>query len=107
MQSVGDLGNAYAPWVLRMHTDGRGEFLMNADEYRRRAGRCLVVARQTANPGEKARTVDTALMWMELAEWAEGKWPQGKQQQQVQPEQSNDGTEPLAATLRATSDRPG
>jgi hypothetical protein len=89
-----------------MHTDGRGELPMNADEYRRRAGRCLVVARQTANPDEKARTVDTALMWMELAEWAEGKWPQGKHQQQVQPEESSDGAEPLAATLRATSDRP-
>jgi hypothetical protein len=68
---------------------------MNADEYRRRAGRCLLVARQTANPEERARTVDTAMMWMELAEWAEGKWPQGKQQQQqqVQPEQSSDGVD--------------
>jgi hypothetical protein len=73
---------------------------MNADEYRRRARRCLVVARQTANPEERARTVDTATMWMELAEWAEGKWPQGKQQQQVQPD------EPLAATLRSKRDRP-
>jgi hypothetical protein len=35
------------------------------------------------------------MMWMELAEWAEGKWPQGKQQQQqqVQPEQSSDGVD--------------
>jgi hypothetical protein len=51
---------------------GHGELPMNADEYRRRAGRCLLVARQTANPEERARTVDTAMMWMELAEWAEG-----------------------------------
>jgi hypothetical protein len=87
-----------------MHTMGHGELPMNADEYRRRAGRCLLVARQTANPEERARTVDTAMMWMELAEWAEGKWPQGKQQQ-VQPEKSTDGAEPLAATLRATHDR--
>ena len=85
---------------------GHGESPMNADEYRRRAGRCLVVARQTANPEEKARTVDTALMWMELAEWAEGKWPQGKQRQQVQPEKLSEGAESLAATLRATRDRP-
>jgi hypothetical protein len=97
MQSVADLGNACAPSVLRMHTDGHGELPMNADEYRHRAGRCLVVARQTANPEERARTVDIAMMWMELAEWAEGKWPQGKQQQQqqVQPEKSSDGAEPL------------
>jgi hypothetical protein len=77
---------------------------MNADEYRRRARRCLVVARQTANPEERARTVDTATMWMELAEWAEGKWPEGKPQQQVQPEKLSDGAESLAATLRATRD---
>lgn len=79
---------------------------MNADEYRRRAGRCLVVARQTANAEERARTVDTAMMWMELAEWAEGKWPQGKQGQQVQPETSSDGDEPLVATLQATRNIP-
>jgi len=79
---------------------------MNADEYRRRAGRCLAVARQTANPQERARTVDTAMMWMELAEWAEGKWPQGKQLQQVEPEKLSDATEPRAKTLPATGDRP-
>jgi hypothetical protein len=79
---------------------------MNADEYRRRAGRCLVVARQTANPEERARTVDTAMMWMELAEWAEGKWPQGKQGQQVQPESFGDRDEPRAATLRPMRDVP-
>jgi hypothetical protein len=79
---------------------------MNADEYRRRAGRCLAVARQTANPQERARTVDTAMMWMELAEWAEGKWPQGKQLQQGEPEKSSNGAEPLATTLWETRDRP-
>lgn len=79
---------------------------MDADEYRRRARRCLIVARQTANPEERARTIDTATMWMELAEWAEGKWPQGKQEQQVQPEKSSEGAEPLAATSRETRDRP-
>jgi hypothetical protein len=85
---------------------GHGELPMNADEYRHRARRCLVVARQTDNPVERARTVDTATMWMELAEWAEGKWPQVKQQQQVQPEKLGDRDEPLAATLRPTRDRP-
>ena len=73
---------------------------MNADEYRRRAGRCLAVARQTANPQERARTVDTAMMWMELAEWAEGKWPQGKQERQVQPEKFGDLSEPRTETSR-------
>jgi hypothetical protein len=77
---------------------------MNADEYRRRARRCLVVARQTANPEERARTIDTATMWMELAEWAEGKWPEGKLLQEGQPEKSSDGAEPLTATLSETRD---
>jgi hypothetical protein len=49
-----------------------------------------MVARQTASPKERARTVDAAMMWMELAEWAEGKWPPGKQQRQVQPEKHRD-----------------
>ena len=78
---------------------------MNADEYRRRAGRCLAVARQTANPQERARTVDTAMMWMELAEWAEGKWPQGKQGQQI-PQKFGDRDEPRAATLPPMRDAP-
>ena len=64
---------------------------MNAEEYRRRARRCLVLARQTASVKERARTVDTAMMWMELAEWAEGRWPAGKEQQQVRPEKSDGG----------------
>ena len=58
-----------------------GEKPMDAQEYRRRAKRCLILARQAATLRERARTVETAMMWMELAEWAEGKWPQGKQQQ--------------------------
>ena len=65
---------------------------MNADEYRRRARRCLVLARQTACHKERARTVDTAMMWMELAEWAEGKWPQGKEQP-VRSEKPEDGAD--------------
>jgi len=28
---------------------------------------------------------------MELAEWAEGRWPAGREQQQVQPEKPDDG----------------
>ena len=64
---------------------------MDAEEYRRRARRCLLVARQTVCPRERARTVDTAIMWMELAEWAEGRWPAGREQQQVQPEKPDDG----------------
>ena len=59
---------------------------MDAEEYRHRARRCLVVARQTASPKERVRAVETAMMWAELAEWAEGNWPEGKQPQQVQPE---------------------
>jgi hypothetical protein len=64
---------------------------MDADEYRRRARRCLVVARQSSSPEERARAVDTAMMWVELADWAEGRWPEGKQQlQQVQSETLGD-----------------
>jgi hypothetical protein len=70
---------------------------MDADEYRRRARRCLVMARQSANAAERARAVDTAMMWVELADWAEGKWPEGKQQQrQVQSETLGDRDEPSA-----------
>ena len=64
-----------------------GDRPMDAQEYRRRAKRCLILARQTASLKERARTVETAMMWMELAEWAEGKWPQDKQQRQVEPEE--------------------
>jgi hypothetical protein len=63
---------------------------MSAEEYRRRARRCLVVARQTACPQERARTIDTAMMWVELAEWAEGNWPPGKE---LRPEKSDDGAD--------------
>jgi hypothetical protein len=77
-----------------------GEVLMDADEYRRRARRCLVVARQSANAAERARAVDTAMMWVELADWAEGKWPEGKQQQQVQSGTSGDRDEPSAPQPR-------
>ena len=94
------LGNAYASSVLRMHTMGMGEFPMDAEEYRRRARRCLIVARQTSSPEERARAVDTATMWVELADWAEGKWPEGKQQQQVQSEAFSDRDEPLAPQPR-------
>ena len=74
---------------------------MDADEYRRRARRCLVMARQSANPAERARAVDTAMMWVELADWAEGKWPEGKQgQQQVQSETLSDRDEPSAPQPR-------
>ena len=80
---------------------GHGELPMNADEYRRRARRCLVVARQTACPKERARTVDTAMMWMELAEWAEGNWPEGKpEDRQVQSGKFGDQDEPLASQPR-------
>ena len=70
---------------------------MDADEYRRRARRCLVVGRQSASLEERARAVDTAMMWVELADWAEGRWPEGKQQlQQVQSEKFSDRDEPVA-----------
>jgi hypothetical protein len=84
-----------------MHTMGHGELPMDAEEYRRRARRCLIVARQTANLEERARAVDTAMMWVELADWAEGKWPEGKQQQQqARSETSGDRDEPLAPERR-------
>ena len=74
---------------------------MDADEYRRRARRCLLMARQSASAAERARAVDTAMMWVELADWAEGKWPEGKQeQQQVQSETLSDRDEPPAPEPR-------
>jgi hypothetical protein len=54
---------------------------MDAHEYRRRAKRCLILARRAASLKERVRSVETARMWMELAERAEGKWPAGVQQQ--------------------------
>jgi hypothetical protein len=78
---------------------------MDAQEYRRRAKRCLMLARQTANLKERARTVETAMMWLELAEWAEGKWPQGKQQQQVEPEELVSGL-PLRGNGTANTGMP-
>jgi hypothetical protein len=72
--------------VAHAHWRSMGKLAMDAEEYRRRARRCLVMARQSANPAERARAVDTAMMWVELADWAEGKWPEGKQQQEVQSE---------------------
>jgi hypothetical protein len=59
------------------------------------------MARQTAKPEERARAVDTAMMWVELADWAEGKWPECKQQQQqVQSEKFSGRDEPLAPEPR-------
>jgi hypothetical protein len=41
------------------------------------------------------------MMWVELADWAEGKWPEGKQQQQqAQSETFGDRDEPLAPERR-------
>jgi hypothetical protein len=79
------IGVAHAPEELGLP--------MNAEEYRRRARRCLVVARQTACPHERARTIDTAMLWVELAEWAEGNWPPGQEPQTVRPDKSDDAAD--------------
>jgi hypothetical protein len=100
MQSVADFEERLCfIGVAHAQRWGMGSLPMDADEYRRRARRCLVVARQTSSPEERARAVDTAMMWVELADWAEGKWPEGKQQQ-VQSEKFSDRNEPFAPQHR-------
>jgi len=59
---------------------------MDAEEYRRWARQCLVVARQFANPESRAGLLDAALLWRRLAKQAEKKKPPiQQQQQQIQP----------------------
>ena len=45
--------------------------MLRADEYRRYAAECLRIAQQAFDPAEKARLVDMAEKWRELAEKAE------------------------------------
>ena len=50
---------------------------MDAEQYRRRARRYLIRARQMLNPVNRATMIDMAVIWMRMAEWAkpENRWP--------------------------------
>ena len=58
---------------------------MEAEEYRRRARRCLIVARQIADYRKRAMYIDMAATWMLFAHRAERRKPIIQQQQQMQP----------------------
>jgi hypothetical protein len=73
------IGNPYGPSALLSPWEW-GILPMDADKYRHRARRCVFVARHTTCPKERARVVDVAMMWIQLAEWAAGKWPGTEQQ---------------------------
>jgi hypothetical protein len=44
-----------------------GEWWMTAEEFRRRARRCLILARRTVSPENREALIDVALIWMRLA----------------------------------------
>lgn len=44
---------------------------MNEEEYRRRARRYLIRAREMISPVNRATMIDMAVIWMRMAEWAE------------------------------------
>jgi len=60
---------------------------MDAEMYRRRASRCLVVAQRISDPHRRAKIIDLAQKWMVFAEQAERQRPVVQQQQQMQPKQ--------------------
>ena len=43
---------------------------MNAEQYRRRARRYLIRAREMISPVNRATMIDMAVIWMRMAEWA-------------------------------------
>jgi hypothetical protein len=64
-----------------------GFAVMEAEEYRRRARRCLAVARRVSDPQRRAEIVDLASKWMLFAQRVEWQKPRVQQQQQKQPKQ--------------------
>jgi hypothetical protein len=72
---------------------------MDAEQYRRKAQRYLVRARQMMSPANRAAMIDLAAIWIRLAERAD---PENRaiRQQQARRQQ---GTAPLAATPRNKS----
>jgi hypothetical protein len=60
---------------------------MDAEQYRRRALRYLIRARQMLNPVNRVAMIDMALIWMRMAEWAKPDNPliQLQQRRQAKP----------------------
>jgi hypothetical protein len=58
---------------------------MDAAEYRRRAMRCLTLARMELSPTLRAGYIDMATRWKLFAQRAERPTPVAQQQQQIQP----------------------
>jgi hypothetical protein len=63
---------------------------MEAEEYRRRAKRCLMLARLELDPTLRAGYIDMAGRWKLFAERAERQAPITQQQQQIQPKKKPD-----------------
>ena len=60
---------------------------MDAEQYRRRARRYLIRARQMLNPVNRVTMIDMAVIWMRMAEWARpANLVIQQQQQQTQPQ---------------------
>ena len=59
---------------------------MDAEQYRRRARRYLIRARQMLNPVNRVTMIDMAVIWMRMAEWARPENLVQHQQQQAQPQ---------------------
>jgi len=66
---------------------------MDAEQYRRRARRYLILARQMISPVNRATMIDMAVIWMRMAEWAkpENRWPTNRilKYEAFQPEHIN------------------
>jgi hypothetical protein len=62
---------------------------MNAEDYRRWALKCLVMARRAADPQRKAKLIDMAASWSLLANEGTRDEPFVQQQQHLQPMQSS------------------
>ena len=59
--------------------------MMDAEEYRRKARRCLITARSVSDPQQRAKIIDLVSKWMLFAERVERHKPFVQQQQQIQP----------------------
>jgi hypothetical protein len=71
---------------------------MDAEQYRRRARRYLIRARQMLNPVNRVTMIDMAVIWMRMAEWAKPENPVIQRQQQQQQH-----AQPRVPSLAATS----
>jgi hypothetical protein len=75
---------------------------MDAEQYRRRAQRYLIRARQMLNPINRVTMIDMALIWMRMAEWAKPDNPVIQQeQQQTQPQVPSLAAATTSKTIRS------